>query len=73
MAEVLYQRKADQRWRTVVEVVDEQVSHNNRRLTPLGRQLLEARRKIEDSGVPLLSQEQLERERAERRGDEKSS
>jgi hypothetical protein len=59
--------------RTVVEVVDEQVAHSQRRLTSLGRRLLEARRRIEQSGAALLNAEQIEQERAERRGNEPSS
>lgn len=56
------------RSRTVVEIVDEQVQRGERTLTPLGKTLLEARRRIEESGIPLLSREELDRERAERRG-----
>ena len=56
------------RARTVVEIVDEQVARGERTLTPMGRALLEARREIEQSGLPLLTREELDRERAERRG-----
>ena len=73
MNEALHRRQSNQRTRTVVEVVDEQVVQNKRKLTPLGGRLLEARRAIERAGVPLLTQEQVERERAERRGDEARS
>ena len=54
--------------RTVVEIVDEQVRRGERILTPLGKKLLEARRRIEQSGIPLLSREELDHERAECRG-----
>ena len=37
-------------------------------ISPLSKKLLEARRRIEQSGIPLLSREKLDRERAERRG-----
>ncbi len=53
---------------TVVAIVDEQIRRGERILTPLGKKLLEARRRIEGSGIPLLSREELDRERAERRG-----
>lgn len=54
--------------RTVVEIIDEQVATGIRRLTPMGKQLLESRRQLQKAGVPLLSREELDRERAERRG-----
>ena len=57
-----------QRVRTVVEIVDEQVTRGERTLTPLGRALLEARREIEQSGIPLLNRQELDQERTERRG-----
>ena len=64
--------KLPHRSRTVVEIVDEQVQRGERTLTPLGKKLLEARRYIEGSGIPLLSREELDRERAERRGGTES-
>lgn len=36
--------------------------------TPMGKKLWEIRQKIVESGVPLLSEEELEQELAERRG-----
>lgn len=48
--------------RSVVEIVDEEVAQGRRTLTPLGRELLEARREIEKSDIPLLTLEQLEKE-----------
>jgi hypothetical protein len=54
--------------RSVVVIVDEQVARSQRHLTDLGKRLLESRRRIEDSGVPLLNRQQLDCERAERRG-----
>ena len=67
MAEALHQDPLHQR-RTVVEIVDAEIVRSHRTLTPLGSQLLEARRKIEQAGIPLLTREQLERERADRAG-----
>jgi hypothetical protein len=53
---------------SVVHRIEEQVVRGERTLTPLGRKLLEARRRIEQSGIPLLSDAELEREsRASRR------
>ena len=49
-------------------VIDEQVARGERTLSLLGKRLLEARRKIEECGVPLLDDGELEREKAERRG-----
>ncbi len=54
--------------RSAVEMMDELVARGEITLTPIGKALLEARRRIEASGIPLLSDEELERERAERRG-----
>lgn len=54
--------------RSAVAIIDEQVARGERRLTDLGKRLLEARRRIEQSGIPLLNREELDRERAERRG-----
>jgi hypothetical protein len=53
---------------SVVRTIEEQVARGERTLSPLGRQLLEARRRIEQSGVPLLDDCELEREKSERRG-----
>jgi len=53
---------------SVVRRIEEQVVRGERTLTPLGRKLLEARRRIEQSGIPLLADAELEREKAERRG-----
>lgn len=54
--------------RSAVEIIDEQVARGERVLTPLGKALLEARRRIEQNGTPLLNDEELEREKVERRG-----
>ncbi len=53
---------------SVVEMIDEQVARGERTLTPLGKKLLDARRRIEQSGIPLLDDAELDREKAERRG-----
>jgi hypothetical protein len=49
-------------------MIEEQVARGERTLTPLGKRLLDARRRIEQSDIPLLSDAELEREKAERRG-----
>ncbi len=54
--------------RSVVAIVDEQVARGERQLTDLGKRLLESRRRIESSGVALLNRQELDCERAERRG-----
>ena len=54
--------------RSVVQMIEEQVVRGERTLTPLGRKLLEARRRLEQSKIPLLTDAELEREKAERRG-----
>jgi hypothetical protein len=45
-----------------------ELARNGRKLSPLGRKLLDARRRIERSGVPLLDEKQIAKEKAERRG-----
>jgi hypothetical protein len=54
--------------RSAVEVIEDQAVRGERLLTPLGARLLAARRRIEKSGIPLLNDDQLEQEKAERRG-----
>jgi hypothetical protein len=54
--------------RTVVAIIDEQMSRGQCQLTGLGKRLLESRRRIEQSGMKLLNRRELDRERAERRG-----
>jgi hypothetical protein len=53
---------------SVVEMIDAQVARGERTLTALGKKLLEARRRIEQSNIPLLDDAELDREKAERRG-----
>ena len=53
---------------SVAQMIEEQVVRGERTLTPLGRKLLEARRRIEQSGIPLLTDAELGREKAGRRG-----
>lgn len=67
MAEPLH-RESSVRQPTVVEIIDQEVTGGKRQLTPMGRQMLEARRRIERAGTPLLSRDQLDQEIAERRG-----
>ena len=54
--------------RSVVVIVDEQVARGERRLTELGKRMLESRRRIERSDIRLLDRCELDSERAERRG-----
>jgi hypothetical protein len=54
--------------RSVVAIIDEQIAHGERKLTDLGKRLLESRRRIEHSGIALLNRRELDHERAERRG-----
>jgi hypothetical protein len=54
------------RGESVVELIDAQVARGERTLTPMGKELLEARRCIERSGIPLLGDEQLDEEKATR-------
>ncbi len=54
--------------RSAAQMIEEQVVRGERTLTRLGMKLLEARRRIEQSGIPLLTDVALEREKAERRG-----
>jgi hypothetical protein len=53
---------------SIAQAIEEQVARGERKLSPLGRRLLEARRRIEQSGVPLLDDRELEGEKADRRG-----
>lgn len=53
---------------SVVQRIEEQVVRGERTLTPLGRKLLDARRRIEQSGIPLLTDAELEQEKAEPAG-----
>lgn len=53
---------------SVSELVDREVAAGRMVLSEMGKRLLEARRRIEQSGIPLLNREELDRERAERRG-----
>ena len=54
--------------RSAAEMIYEQVASGKRTLTPLGKRLLEARRRIEQSGIRLLDDAELEHEKAQRRG-----
>jgi hypothetical protein len=53
--------------RSVSQIIYDEVASGKRTLTPLGKKMLEGRRRIEESGIPLLSDEELELEKAERR------
>jgi hypothetical protein len=53
--------------RSAVDIIDEEVASGKRVLTPLGKKMLEGRRAIEASDIPLLTEEELELEKAERR------
>jgi hypothetical protein len=54
--------------RSVSQIIYDEVASGKLTLSPLGQKLLEARRRIEESGIPLLNDEELEQEKAERRG-----
>lgn len=54
-------------YRSAVEILEDQAARGERRLTPLGSRLLAARRRIDQSGIPLLNDDELEQEKAERR------
>jgi hypothetical protein len=54
--------------RSVSQIIYDEVASGKLILSPLGKKLLEARRRIEESGIPLLNDEELEQEKAERRG-----
>jgi len=43
--------------------------HSEKKISPLGRKLQALRREIEESGLPLLSDKEIAKERNERRGD----
>ena len=73
MAEPRHRNRPDPLHPTVVEIVDAQVAHQSRKLTPLGRQLLEARRLIEQAGIPLLNLEEIGRERSARHAEDAPS
>lgn len=53
---------------SATDLIDAEVARGERTLTPLGRTLLEARRAVEQAGELAISQEELERDKAERRG-----
>ncbi len=53
---------------SAADLIDRAVARGELTLSPLGRKILEARRRIEQSGIPLLDEDELVRERAERRG-----
>jgi hypothetical protein len=59
----LFEKAAD-RWREAPRPVT-----SRRRRTPLGRRLDEIRKRVKESGQPLLSWEDIERELAEQRGE----
>ena len=49
---------------SVVQMIDERVPRGARTLTPLGKGLLEACRRIEQSRIPLPGEAELNRERS---------
>jgi hypothetical protein len=67
MSETLSKARARTQGRSAVDVIDEEVASGKLTLSPLGKKLLEARRAIEASDIPLLTDEELELEKAERR------
>jgi hypothetical protein len=64
----LSKRKADAtETRSVSQIIYDKVARGELTLSPLGAKLVAARRRIEESGIPLLNDEELELEKAERR------
>jgi hypothetical protein len=68
MADTISKPKPDKTdTRSVSQIIYDEVASGKRVLTPLGKKLLEARRRIEESGIPLLNEEELELEKIERK------
>lgn len=53
---------------SAADLVEEEYRRLGKPISALGRAMLEARREIERVGIPLLNREELDREKAERRG-----
>jgi hypothetical protein len=53
--------------RSVSQIIYDEVASGKLVLSPLGMKLVAARKRIEESGIPLLTDEELELEKAERR------
>lgn len=58
----------EQRELSAADIIEQKVARGEIHLSEMGWKMLAARRKIEQSGIPLLSREESERELAERRG-----
>lgn len=52
----------------MADIIEQKVARGEIHLSEMGWKMLAARRKIEQSGIPLLTREESERELAERRG-----
>ncbi len=53
--------------RSVSQIIYDEIANGKLVLSPLGMKLVGARKRIEESGIPLLTEEELELEKAERR------
>jgi hypothetical protein len=53
---------------SVADLLEQEVADGKLVLSEMGKRMLAARRRIEQSGVPLLDREELDQERASRRG-----
>lgn len=53
---------------SVADLIEQEIGEGKIELSEMGKRMLAARRRIEQSGVPLLDREELDRERATRRG-----
>jgi len=53
---------------SVADLLEQEVAEGKLVLSEMGKRMLAARRRIEQSGVPLLDRDELDQERAARRG-----
>jgi len=53
---------------SVADLIEQEIAEGKLVLSEMGKRMLAARRRIEQSGVPLLNWDELDRERAARRG-----
>ena len=53
---------------SVADLLEQEVAEGKLVLSEMGKCMLAARRRIEQSGVPLLDRDELDQERAARRG-----
>ena len=53
---------------SVADLIEQEIGEGKLELSEMGKRMLAARRRIERSGIPLLDREELDHERAIRRG-----